>query len=177
MHPLCLTILAVRYARPHNMPACSRPLGICWPSCARLCAGPIFSLCHASFGASAIRGLIGSAGQGSHRCRLEHQTFKHAVDSPAALGKVLPAIFGCSELTSLQAAWSGLGSQPAQPTASSQPHPANQGSRVESFAPKITSAHLAELKKQFLVSYTSVLLTPSTMPSLRLIPLAAHQEA
>ena len=28
MHPLCLTILAVRYARPHNMPACSRPLGI-----------------------------------------------------------------------------------------------------------------------------------------------------
>ena len=41
----------------------------------------------------------------------------------------------------------------------------------------ITSAHLAELKKQFLVSYTSVLLTPSTMPSLRLIPLAAHQEA
>ena len=74
----------------------------CWPSFARLCAGPIFSLCHASFGASAIRGLIGSAGQGSHRCRLEHQTFKHAVDSPAALGKVLPAIFGCSELTSLQ---------------------------------------------------------------------------
>ena len=70
-----------------------------------------------------------------------------------------------------------MGSQPAQPTASSQPHPADQGSRVESFAPKITSAHLAELKKKFLVSYTSVLLTPSTMPSLRLISLAAHQEA
>ena len=109
-------------------------------------------------------------------------TFRHAADSPAELEKVLPEIFGSSELTRLQvtqirAAWSSLGSQTAQPTASSQPHPADQGSWVESFAPKITSAKLAELKKKFLASYTSELLTPSTMPSLRLISLAAHQEA
>ena len=109
-------------------------------------------------------------------------TFRHAADSPAELEKVLPEIFGSSELTRLQvaqirAAWSSLGSQTAQPTASSQPHPADQGSWVESFAPKITSAKLAELKKKFLASYTSELLTPSTVPSLRLISLAAHQEA
>ena len=109
-------------------------------------------------------------------------TFKHAADSSAELEKVLPEIFGSSELTRLQgaqirAAWSSLGSQTAQPTASSQPHPADQGSWVESLAPKITSAKLAELKKKFLASYTSELRTPSTMPSLRLISLAAHQEA
>ena len=102
MHPLCLTILAVRYARPHNMPACSRPLGIAGlllrgsvrvPFLAH--AMPLSELLQ-SEGLSAALVKVAIAAGWSIR------NFKHAVDSPAALGKVLPAIFGCSELTSLQ---------------------------------------------------------------------------
>ncbi|CAE7502868.1 unnamed protein product [Symbiodinium necroappetens] len=48
---------------------------------------------------------------------------------------------------------------------------------VESFAPKLTSAKLLEMKQQFTKDYTSEILSPNTMPSLRLISLAAHQES
>ncbi|CAE7321085.1 unnamed protein product [Symbiodinium sp. CCMP2592] len=86
-------------------------------------------------------------------------TFRHAADSPADLEKVIPDIFGSSELSRLQiaqvrAAWAGLSS-----SASSAP-PA-----------------LTEYKKAFLAAYTSEILSPCSMPSLRLVSLAAHQES
>ena len=47
----------------------------------------------------------------------------------------------------------------------------------ESFAPKLASTKLSDMKRQFLANYPSEVLNPSTLPSLRLISLAAHQEA
>ena len=51
-----------------------------------------------------------------------------------------------------------------------------EGSWTDTFAPKIESSHLTTLKKDFLDNYTSEVVTPCTMPSTRLISLAAHQE-
>ncbi|CAE7243773.1 unnamed protein product [Symbiodinium sp. CCMP2592] len=109
-------------------------------------------------------------------------TFRHAADSPADLEKVIPDIFGSSELSRLQiaqvrAAWAGLSSSaasapPAGPTSASE-----TSSWVETFAPKITALKLTEYKKAFLSAYTSEILSPCTMPSLRLVSLAAHQES
>ncbi|CAE7293158.1 unnamed protein product [Symbiodinium sp. CCMP2592] len=109
-------------------------------------------------------------------------TFRHAADSPADLEKVLPDIFGSSELSRLQiaqvrAAWAGLSSSassapPAVPTSASE-----TSSWVETFAPKITALKLTEYKKAFLAAYTSEILSPCSMPSLRLVSLAAHQES
>ncbi|CAE6911302.1 unnamed protein product [Symbiodinium sp. CCMP2592] len=109
-------------------------------------------------------------------------TFRHAADSPADLEKVIPDIFGSSELSRLQiaqarAAWAGLSSSassapPAVPTSASE-----TSSWVETFAPKITALKLTEYKKAFLAAYTSEILSPCSMPSLRLVSLAAHQES
>ncbi|CAE7226768.1 unnamed protein product [Symbiodinium sp. CCMP2592] len=109
-------------------------------------------------------------------------TFRHAADSPADLEKVLPEIFGSSELSRLQiaqvrAAWAGLSSSassapPAVPASAS-----DTSSWVETFAPKITALKLTEYKKAFLAAYTSEILSPCSMPSLRLVSLAAHQES
>ncbi|CAE7285202.1 unnamed protein product [Symbiodinium sp. CCMP2592] len=109
-------------------------------------------------------------------------TFRHAADSPADLEKAIPEIFGSSELSRLQiaqirAAWAGLSSS-ASSAPPSAPTTTSEGSSwVETFAPKITASTLTEYKKTFLAAYTSEILSPSTMPSLRLVSLAARQES
>ena len=109
--------------------------------------------------------------------------FKHVVDTSAELEQALPDIFGEVELSRLQksqirAAWAGLWSSSAPSAASTSPATTSDPSSwVESFAPKLTSAKLLEMKQQFTKDYTSEILSPNTMPSLRLISLAAHQES
>ncbi|CAE7273822.1 unnamed protein product [Symbiodinium necroappetens] len=109
--------------------------------------------------------------------------FKHVVDTSAELEQALPEIFGEVELSRLQksqirAAWAGVWSSSA-PSAAATPTAttSDPSSWVESFAPKLTSTKLLEMKQQFKTDYTSEILSPNTMPSLRLISLAAHQES
>ncbi|CAE7351971.1 dnaJ [Symbiodinium sp. CCMP2592] len=50
------------------------------------------------------------------------------------------------------------------------------GSWVESFAPKISSSSISEMKRKYLVNYPSEILNYSTQPSTRLLSLASHQQ-
>ncbi|CAE7840592.1 unnamed protein product [Symbiodinium sp. CCMP2592] len=109
--------------------------------------------------------------------------FKNSVETQTELEAILDEIFPGVVLTRLQksqirAVWASMQApaasiSPSTTVASS----AADGSWVESFAPKMSSSKLSELKQQFLRSYPSEILTPSTLPSMRLSSLAAHQEA
>ena len=109
--------------------------------------------------------------------------FKHVVETQAEVEGAIPEIFPGQILSRLQiaqikAAWAGM---QTSSSSSALPAPVNADPTletwVESFAPKIASTKLSEMKRQFLANYPSEVLNPSTLPSLRLISLAAHQEA
>ncbi|CAE6948870.1 unnamed protein product [Symbiodinium natans] len=109
--------------------------------------------------------------------------FKHVVETQAEVEGAIPEIFPGQVLSRLQiaqikAAWAGM---QASSSSSVSPAPVNADPTletwVESFAPKIASTKLSDMKRQFLANYPSEVLNPSTLPSLRLISLAAHQEA
>ncbi|CAE7033136.1 unnamed protein product [Symbiodinium sp. CCMP2592] len=144
--------------------------------------GSLTNIQHVLVRASASKGLSKALIKVATDAGWTLSTFRHAADSPADLEKVIPDIFGSSELSRLQiaqvrAAWAGLSSSassapPAVPTSASE-----TSSWVETFAPKITALKLTEYKKAFLAAYTSEILSPCSMPSLRLVSLAAHQES
>ena len=75
-----------------------------------------------------------------------------------------------------RAAWAKLQQPDSQATQASSSFQGDQGSWVESFAPKMEAAKISELEK-FLLEYTSEILTAATMPSTRLLSQAAHQAA
>ncbi|CAE7269770.1 unnamed protein product [Symbiodinium sp. CCMP2592] len=111
-------------------------------------------------------------------------TFKHAVSKLEELDSVLGEIFPEKVLTALQKAtirsvWSTLQESGASGSAES-PTPAatepREGSWVESFAPKISSSSISEMKRKYLVNYPSEILNYSTQPSTRLLSLASHQQ-
>ncbi|CAE7034208.1 unnamed protein product, partial [Symbiodinium natans] len=95
-----------------------------------------------------------------------------------SLGFQTRQILSRLQIAQIKAAWAGM---QASSSSSALPAPVNADPTletwVESFAPKIASTKLSDMKRQFLANYPSEVLNPSTLPSLRLISLAAHQEA
>jgi len=109
--------------------------------------------------------------------------FKNSVSTQAELELILGEIFPDVTLTRLQksqirSAWANMHAPASSsPSLEASSSAVEGGSWVESFAPKLSSTKLGELKLKFLKDYPSEILTPSTLPSLRLLSLAAHQES
>ncbi|CAE7256253.1 unnamed protein product [Symbiodinium natans] len=119
--------------------------------------------------------------------------FKHVVETQAEVEGAIPEIFPGHVLSRLQiaqikAAWAGM---QASSSSSVSPTPVNADPTletwVESFAPKIASTKLSDMKRQFLANYPSE--APPSLGAVRrpskekvkLLPAtglgAAHQEA
>ena len=112
------------------------------------------------------------------------RTFQHVVSEADKPDSLWPELFPGADLSlldkaALKASWSLLqsGSAPASGSGVAVQPLSQEGSWTDTFAPKIEGARLSDLKKEFLTNYPSEVLTHSTIPSTRLISLAAHQES
>ena len=108
-------------------------------------------------------------------------SFTHVVAKEEDLSSIWNELLPDTALSLLQksqlrAAWSKLRSGPSQAAASTTPAEPASGSWVESFAPKLESSKINELKTKFLQDYPSEVLQPQNMPSTRLLSLAAQQQ-
>ena len=108
-------------------------------------------------------------------------SFTHVVAKEEELSSIWNELLPDTALSLLQksqlrAAWSKLRSGPSQAAASTTSAEPASGSWVESFAPKLESSKIHELKTKFLQDYPSEVLQPQNMPSTRLLSLAAQQQ-
>ena len=88
--------------------------------------------------------------------------------------------FSFREKACIRMAWKKCQETPTSSTPShevSQPMASSPaGGWTETFAPKLSSATIVTLKKQFLLNYPSEVLTPETTPSTRLLSQAYHNK-
>ena len=108
-------------------------------------------------------------------------SFAHVVAKEEELSSIWNELLPDTALNLLQksqlrSAWSKLRGGPPQAASSTLPAEPASGSWVESFAPKLESSKINELKTKFLQDYPSEVLQPQNMPSTRLLSLAAQQQ-
>ena len=111
-------------------------------------------------------------------CALDMQDFDKSIDEMMAGRPALSIL----ERSQLRAAFKACSTQVSRETkapqgdAASIAHPATSTSSwSESFAPKLDSQVIQQLKQQFLKNYPSEILDGATMPSTRLLSLVYHQ--
>ena len=117
----------------------------------------------------------------------DESSFRHVMCNASELDAILPELVPNLEVPLLQrakirAAWTAIqqsgkpGSQSSGATQQGLSSNLEAGGWAETFAPKLDASKVTSHRKSFLSSYPSEVLTPATMPSLRLLSTAVHQE-